>query len=138
MATRAIAENLFEEGFAPRLIGGRHRESGRHVFPFPVGMEAADYDRVPLEPAGRLWSWTIQRFRPKSPPYAGPETFEPFAVGYVELAGQVIVETRLTNVAFDALTIGAPFRTVLIPFGEDADGTAVLTYAFEPAQGTEA
>lgn len=138
MATRAVADNLFEEGAVPRLIGGRHRESGRHVFPFPAGMEAEDYDRVPLEPTGKLWSWTIQRFRPKSPPYTGPEAFEPFAVGYVELAGQVIVETRLVNVAFDALRIGARFRTTLVPFAQDADGTAVLTYAFEPVEGAAA
>jgi uncharacterized OB-fold protein len=98
-------------------------------------MEANDYDRVALEPVGRLWSWTIQRFRPKSPPYVGPETFEPFAVGYVELPGQLIVEARLVNVAFEELRIGSQFRTMLTPFAEDADGTAIITYAFEPLVG---
>jgi uncharacterized OB-fold protein len=35
---------------------------------------------------GTLWTWTIQCFRPKSPPYAGDaESFEPYGVGYVEL-----------------------------------------------------
>ena len=46
---------------------------------------------------GTLWSWTIQRFRPKSPPYTGPEEFEPYGVGYVELPGEVRVEARLTE-----------------------------------------
>ena len=47
---------------------------------------------------GTLWTWTVQRFRPKSPPYAGrPEEFEPYGVGYVELPGEVRVEARLTE-----------------------------------------
>lgn len=37
---------------------------------------------------GTLWTWTVQRFAPKSPPYVPPpEGFRPFAVGYVEVAG---------------------------------------------------
>jgi uncharacterized OB-fold protein len=138
MASRPVAGNLFAGGAAPHLFGGRHRESGRHVFPFPDGGDAEFYERVPLHPVGELWSWTIQRFRPKSPPYAGPEAFEPYAVGYVELPGQVIVETRLVNVAFDAIRIGDVYRTTVIPFARDPDGTEVLTYAFEPAEGLDA
>lgn len=135
MTARPVANDLFEAGAQPYLYGGRHRETGRHVFPFPEGGEAEFYERVALEAEGTLWSWTIQRFRPKSPPYTGPEAFEPYAVGYVELPGQVIVETRLVNVDFAELRIGDRFRTTTIAFGQDADGTDVLTYAFEPAEG---
>lgn len=138
MAGRLVADDLVEAGPVVRLIGGRHSATGRYIFPYPHGVGAGDFTRVPLEPTGRLWSWTIQRFRPKSPPYAGFDAFEPYAVGYIELPGQVIVEARLVNVAFDRLRIGAPFRTTLIPFGADADGTAVLTYAFEPMEGEAA
>ena len=54
---------------------------------------------------GRLWAWTTQDFPPPSPPYAGPtgDDFVPFGVGYVELAGEVKVETRLTEADPDAL-----------------------------------
>ena len=47
---------------------------------------------------GTLWAWTTQAF-PPPPPYAGPtgEDFVPFGVGYVELPGEVKVETRLTE-----------------------------------------
>ncbi len=137
-STRPVCEGLFSAVEPPRLMGGRHRRTGRYVFPMPEGIDAADYDSVPLTPQGRLWSWTIQRFRPKSPPYAGPEEFEPFAVGYVELEGQVIVEGRLIGVEFDALRIGAPFRTVIVPFTSDPDGTVVTTYAFAPVAGEPA
>ena len=132
MASRPIAEGLFSAEPAPRLVGGRHRQTGRIVFPFPDGSEAALYDRVMLSNRGVVWSYTIQRFRPKSPPYAGPEAFEPFALAYVELPGEIIVETRLTGCAFADIRAGMPVEMTLIPFTRDADGTEVTTYAFRP------
>lgn len=85
-----------------------------------------------LPPRGRIWSWTIQRFRPNTPPYIGPAHFEPFAIGYVELPGAVIVEARLVGIAFDAIRIGMEVETVIVPFATDAAGHDVLTYAFTP------
>jgi hypothetical protein len=35
---------------------------------------------------GPLWTYTVQSFPPKSPPYTG--AFEPYGVGYVERAGE--------------------------------------------------
>ncbi|ATE66232.1 Zn-ribbon domain-containing OB-fold protein [Rhizorhabdus dicambivorans] len=138
MTTRPIAQDLFAETPRPHLIAGRSRTTGRIVFPFPEGLEGQDCDPVDLASEGTLWSWTVQRFRPKSPPYAGPEAFTPYAVGYVEFPGQVIVEGRLTEADFAALRIGERYRTVIVPFAEDADGTSILTYAFERVEGTAA
>ena len=115
------------------LIASRDRETGRILFPARPETDPR-YERVALPREGRLWSWTIQRFRPKSPPYAGPEAFEPYAVGYVELDSTLIVEGRLTEVAFDAIRIGMPMRLVSLPF-ELADGTACITFAFAPIAG---
>ena len=129
----AIAEGLFIEGDAPCLIGGRDRTTGKIAFPCPADRDR--FEPVKLPRVGKIWSWTVQRFRPKSPPYIGPEDFQPFAVGYVELAGAVIVETRLANVAFDALKIGMEVETVLIPFASDAAGKSLVTYAFQPVGG---
>jgi uncharacterized protein len=100
---RAIAEGLFTDETPPRLVGGRHRETGRIVFPCPEGN---DYEPWPLRRDGTLWSYTVQRYRPKSPPYAGPEAFAPWAVAYVELPGETIVEARLANVPLDEVRIG--------------------------------
>ena len=136
MQTAPVAEGLFEvEGGALGLIGGRRRSDGRMVFPFPSGPEGQHYERVRLSREGRLWSFTVQRFRPKSPPYAGAddeESFQPYALGYVELPGEVIVEGRLLVADFAALRIGQPMRLVLTPFAK-ADGETVTAYAFEPA-----
>jgi uncharacterized OB-fold protein len=87
-----------------------------------------------LHRTGTLWSFTVQAFEPK-PPYAGPEVFEPYGVGYVELDGQVIVEARLTEADPAALAIGAPVELAIVPFRTDPDGTEVLTFAFRPTAG---
>jgi uncharacterized OB-fold protein len=104
---RVIAQGLFTDETPARLIGGRHRETGRIVFPCPDG---TGHEPVPLAREGTLWSFTVQRYRPKSPPYAGPEAFTPWIVAYVELPGEVIVEARLEGVAFEDLRIGMPVR----------------------------
>ena len=119
----------------PHLVGGRHTKTGRIVFPFPSGAEARQYERLPLSSEGTLWSFTVQRFRPKSPPYAGADderSFRPFALGYVELPGQIIVETRIDTDDFGKLKIGMPMKLAAVPF-ERTDAGAALTYAFRPA-----
>ncbi|HZU65615.1 MAG TPA: OB-fold domain-containing protein [Novosphingobium sp.] len=126
---RPIAEGLFTEESPPRLIGARHRPSGRIVFPCPPG---ADYEPHPLGRRGRLWSYTIQRYRPKSPPYTGPEAFKPWVVAYVELPGEVIVEARLDGVDFAALKIGMEVEFAPVPLDPDA-ADSVLIPGFLPA-----
>jgi uncharacterized OB-fold protein len=83
---------------------------------------------------GSLWSWTVQRFQPKEP-YRGPEPFEPYGVGYVELPGEVIVESRLTTADPTQLEIGLPMELVVVPFVTADDGAEIVTFAFKPAAG---
>lgn len=129
MATLAppIAEGLFEARPEPALIGGRDRTSGRIVFPCPADRDRFEPVRLPRE--GRIWSWTVQRFPPGSPPYLGTdEPFRPFAIAYVELPGATIVEARLEGFPFDALKVGLPCRLVLLPFA------GRTTFAFAPLE----
>jgi uncharacterized OB-fold protein len=124
---QAIADGLMDmRADGPVLLGGRERATGRIVFPLPADRER--FEGVALPREGTIWSWTVQRFRPKSPPYAGPEDFRPYAIGYVELEGAVIVESRLTGFALDALKVGLKCRLVAEPFGER------VTYAFAPLE----
>lgn len=59
---------------------------------------------------GILWTWTVQRFAPKSPPYVPPpEGFRPFAVGYVEVAGGERV-AALLDVDLASIHIGMKLR----------------------------
>jgi uncharacterized protein len=119
---------LHRDGGGVTLIAGRHRASGRLVFPLPPG---PDWVAEDLPRRGTLWSWTVQRFRPKSPPYAGPEVFAPYAVGYVDL-GPLIVEGRLTDVAFDALRIGQPMQVTGLEVALSDPPRRATTYAFAP------
>lgn len=136
MSQRALADGLYRlvDG-APRLLGGRRKSDGKLAFPLPQGAQGELYEPVELASDGVLWSYTVQRFRPK-PPYAGPgddRSFRPYAVGYVELPGQIIVESHIATSDFGALKIGQPMRLTLIPFRHDPDGTDVMIYGFEPA-----
>lgn len=115
-----IAPGLWTDEAEPRLIGGRGPD-GRIRFPCPPGAAP-----VPLARRGTLWSWTVQRFEPKRPPYDGPVPFKPFMLGYVELP-ETIVETLLDGIA--APRIGMELALRIVPF--DA---ARATFAFGPAQ----
>ena len=130
MNQRPIAPQVFNDDAEPYLLGGKHRSTGRLVFPLPADPD--NYEACRLPAVGKLWSYTIQRFRPKTPPYIGPEVFEPFALGYVELPDALIVESRLTDAAFDLLRIGMPMKLVIIPFCASTDGAMLTTYAFKP------
>ena len=121
-----IAEGLFTGGSDPRLIGGRDRTSGRIVFPLPA--DETRFEAIELPSEGTIWSWSVQRFRPKSPPYIGPEAFEPFGIAYVQLGDQIIVETRLTGFAFEALRVGLRCRLVTEALG------GRLSFAFAPME----
>jgi uncharacterized OB-fold protein len=143
---RPVAEGLFTwPADEPQLIGSRFPESGVVTFPRQASCPRTSstvVEDVLLPREGRLWSWTIQGFLPKSPPYAGketPQTFEPYGVGYVELEleggdGGVIVESRLTENDPDRLAIGLPVELVIVPFTTDEDGTEVVTFAFAPVE----
>ncbi|WP_249125130.1 Zn-ribbon domain-containing OB-fold protein [Saccharopolyspora erythraea] len=64
-----------------------------------------------LSTSGTLWTWTVQRVAPKSPPFVAPEGgFEPFAVGYVELPEGVRVMAVLDVPDLASLRIGMPLR----------------------------
>lgn len=135
--TIAIAEGVFDiKDDKPVLLGGRRKSDGAVVFPKPQGAEAELFEDVQFSRRGILWSFTIQRFPPKSPPYDGaeaPAQFKPFAVGYVEIPGEAIIESRLVVDDFNDLKIGMDMELILIPFQTKSRGE-VQTYAFAPIE----
>jgi len=141
-----IAEGVFTwPSEQPRLLGARCGDCGTHTFPAQPGCPRCGSEAmgtVELADRGTLFTFTTQGFLPKAP-YAGSETeadFAGYAVGYVELPGEVMVETRLTALDPGSLRIGMPMRLVVVPFRTEPDGTEVMTYAFAPAgnEGDEA
>ncbi len=85
---------------------------------------------------GTLWTWTVQRFMPKSPYNSGEtqESFTPYGVGYVELPGGVRVEGRLTENDPKKLSIGMEMEVVFEPYRKDEDGTDVIGFSFRPVE----
>jgi uncharacterized protein len=132
----AVADGVFvERADGPRLLAGRRKSDGEMRFPMPRGADAKLFDEVELAPVGKLWSYTVQRFRPKTPPYIGADdekTFRPFALGYVEFPGQVICEGRILVDDPATLKIGQPMKVALERFPTSSRGELV-TYAFQPA-----
>jgi uncharacterized OB-fold protein len=124
----------------PRLIGSVCARCGTVTFPRQSSCPRCTSEDVqPRELAtrGELWSWTIQCFAPKAPPYlpGGVEEFEPYGVGYIELPGEVRVEARLTENDPERLRIGMPMELTLIPVPGAPD---TLTFAFEPVTKEDA
>ncbi|MEU8900300.1 OB-fold domain-containing protein [Nocardia sp. NPDC048505] len=136
MTARPIDAGLMELSPAGiRLLGCRCADCGETDFPARDSCRRCGGDRIDpvrLGTRGTLWSWTVQRFPPPSPPYV-PRTgeFSAFGVGYVELPGEVIVESVLTTADAATLRIGMPMRLttveVLTHCGERTTG-----FAFEP------
>ena len=69
-------------------------------------------------------------------PYKGnrdPKVFQPYVVGFVELAEGVLVESLIVDASPTELRIGQPLVSTTTTL-ETADGQSLLTFAFRPAQ----
>jgi uncharacterized OB-fold protein len=137
-----IAEGLFRvDGDRAVLFGSRRRSSGAVKFPaeraelFDGNSEAqADIEPLELSTEGTLFTFTTQEFAPPLP-YKGkraPEQFQPYVVGYVELADGLLVETLIVEAAAGELRIGQQMVSTTTTL-DTSDGRSLLTYAFRPA-----
>jgi uncharacterized protein len=133
-----IAEGLFTWPAArPALLVSRCRHCGIASFPAAQSCMACSGQDVAVEELsgrGTLWTWTIQQFMPKTP-YRSNETaatFKPYGVGYVELAGGVRVEGRLTENDPQKLRIGMPMEVVFEPYRTEDNGDEVISFFFKP------
>jgi uncharacterized OB-fold protein len=138
MARVAVADGIFTwPADEPQLIGSRCTRCGIVTFPAQDSCPrcaSTDMEERLLPRRGRLWAWTTQGFPPPTPPYLGATAaaFVPFGIGYVALADEVKVETRLTETDPDRLAPGMEMELVIVPFRTDDDGNEVVTFAFQP------
>jgi uncharacterized OB-fold protein len=135
---RPVGDGLFTwPSDDPQLIGSRCADCGAVSFPEQSSCPRCTGTKVArhlLSRTGTLWTWTVQGFRPKSPPYAGPEEFTPYPVGYVELPGEVKVEALLVDVAPERLRIGMAMELAIIPFRSSTNPDPLVTFAFRPVE----
>ena len=134
---RAIADGLFTWPAAePQLISSRCGRCATTTFPSQPSCPrctSTDVHEHLLARKGTLWTWTVQGFRPKSPPYEGGDEFVPYPVGYVELPGEAKVEALLVEVAIDELEIGMAMELVIVPFHSAVSGDDAAMFAFRPS-----
>ncbi|MEP5936839.1 MAG: OB-fold domain-containing protein [Erythrobacter sp.] len=137
-ALAPIDPELWSAGEQPQLMGGR-LSSGEIIFPMPQGDAANEVEPYKLSRQGKLWSWTTQGFLPKEPyegrgngENEGPPDFEPFLIGYVELPGEVIVESRIVDAKLSDLELGMAMEFCVVPFNDTHS-----TYAFRPQNQPE-
>ena len=87
------------QNLSPQLRGSRCEHCETVAFPASVTCQrcgGSETTEIDLSTTGTVWTATIQRFPPKSPPYVPPAGgFRPYAVGYVELPEGVKVEALL-------------------------------------------
>ncbi|MFK7731788.1 MAG: Zn-ribbon domain-containing OB-fold protein [Pseudomonadales bacterium] len=120
----------------PHLRGSQCAACGTVSFPVAASCpkcSASKVHNVPLAKEGTLWSWTVQNFPLASPPYPAElsgENFKPFAVGYVELADQVRVVSRLEGDVSQGFEIGSPMTIKFDKYYTESDGTEVINYSF--------
>ena len=139
MTQRALAPEVSTWPDAvPQLIGSRCEGCGATAFPRQSRCprcSGSDVSEILLPRHGTLVTWTTQGFLPH-PGFAGGQTaesFEPFAVGLVQLGDVVRVEGRLTESDPANIDFGMEVGFTMIPFYVDEDGTEVMMYAFEPS-----
>jgi len=135
MTSRPVDDSLFTWPGEPRLLAGSCAACSTITFPQQASCPRCTGTDITIErlsPRGRLWTWTVQGFEPKSP-FLHDGAFEPYGVGYVEVDGKVLVESRLTETDPERLEIGAEMDLVVVPFAHDGEGNELLTFAFAPA-----
>lgn len=137
---KPIAEGLFTwPSNNPALLGSRCKQCNIAEFPCKASCPACGSEDVVVEELprrGKLWTWTIQGFLPKSPYNSGEtmDTFTPYGVGYIELPGAVCVESRLVENTAKELTIGMEMELVMETFRYDEVGNEIVTFAFRAAR----
>jgi len=82
-----------------------------------------------LSTKGKLWTYTIIENRPPGD-YKGPEEFEPFAIGLVELFEGLRILTPIEGCKRDELKIGLELELKIEPLFVNEKNQEVLAYKF--------
>ena len=140
---KAVDPKLFDwPAASPHLWGSRCASCANVSFPIAERCSRCSHDqqdRIALDSKGILWSWTVQRFPPASPPFPpldGKE-FQPFTLGYVELTDQVRIISRLFYSEGETPVNGQKLTLSFEKLYSDTEGCEVIGYGFSPRGNQE-
>lgn len=129
----SINERLFKLPFPGEeayLVGVKCRSCGELFFPKRtrcINCLGEEMEEVALGKKGKVYTYTIVHHA--TPGYTGPL---PYAVGAVELPGEIVILSPLTQCNLDQLKIGMGVELVLEKLYEDEKGNEVISYKFKP------
>lgn len=132
-----VAEHLFQVSTdGPGLVGTRCTGCGTHYFPKSLSCrnplcDVKTVEEVLLGRRGRLYSYTVQAYRP--PGLFRGDPWAPYAIGLVELPEGLRVLGMLTGCGLGDLRIDMPVELVVEPLYRDEAGRDVLTYKYAPS-----
>jgi uncharacterized OB-fold protein len=133
-----VVEGVFAEtADGPRLVGSRCTACHTPHFPrSPVcrnpSCGSQDVADAEFGPAGTLWSFTIQHYKPP-PPMRFDDPFLPYGIGLVDLPGGLRVLSMMSASDPERLKIGMDVELVIEALYHDDGGNEVVTWKFRPA-----
>ena len=137
MSSISISDGIYRvRDGSVALLGSKDGNTGDVVFPAIVGAQSGEEGLVEISGVGRLWTYTVQRFKPKSPFDDGQPDIEfvPYVVGYVSFEESgVIVEGRIVNAEPDELEIGQEMSICSAVIAK-SQGDNIELYAFAPLE----
>ena len=136
-----IREDFFTAPLWPvegvRLKGSKCQSCGEVFLGKAVSCQSCfgeEMGEVVFSDRGTLWTYTIITSKPPGD-YKGPEPFEPFGLGLVELPEGIRVLSPLTGCDVGDLKIGMKLGLVVEKLYEDEEGREVLSYKFKAIGG---
>lgn len=92
-----------------------------------------DLEARPLSAEGTLWTYTIVRHRPPGN-YRGPEPFQPFCMGLVELPDGIRINSVVDG-DIEAMEIGMPVKLKVAVHHRNDAGQEVVSFSFARLEG---
>ena len=136
----AVKEGLLTEPYTDlsqvRLSGKKCQECGEALFgslSICQNCGSEDMRDIVLSPRGKLWTYTVMRHRPPGD-FKGPDPFEPFGIGLVELPEGVKVLSPLTGCDIEDIKIGTDYELVIGALFVNEEGEEVISYKFQPVK----
>jgi uncharacterized protein len=132
-----VTAGLFHELNPATLLGSRCRTCGTHYFPRtsecrnPTCTDGQLLD-VAISRRGRLYSFTVQHYRP--PPPFRMEPWAPYTIGVLELPEGLRIMGMLSGVAPMDLRIDMELEVISEQLYQDEQGRIVVTYKFAPPE----
>lgn len=136
-ATPALEDLVSIGSDGVNLIGAQCASCRTFFFPcyheqHRPGCERKEVTKLLLDREGVLRSYTVQHYQ-APPPFRTEGSIAPYVIGLVEFNDAIQIAGLVIGTDANQLSTGMRMSTSLFKLYKAEDGTAVVTWAFEPA-----